>query len=61
MTMSAGPQGTQSRQGTYTLSGDSITISIENETKSGTLTFEGNDRATISMDEMKMTLSRTSG
>ena len=61
MTMGGGPEGGQSRQGTYSVSGNSITIAMENESKTGTLTFEGNDRAIIEVEEMRMTLTRAAG
>lgn len=59
MSMSGGPMpADQSRNGTWSVTGDQITISMENDAKTGTLTFEGNDRAVIDVTEVKMTLQR---
>lgn len=48
-------------KGSYTLNGDQISISAQGESKTGKLSFEGNDRATIDIDEGKMTLVRNCG
>jgi hypothetical protein len=62
MTMSGGPAPAgQSRQGSWSLSGNQITVTMENDTKTGSLTFEGPDRAILDLEEAKMTLSRSSG
>lgn len=59
MSMSGGPMpADQNRNGTWSVTGDQITISMENDAKTGTLTFEGNDRAIIDVVEVKMTLQR---
>jgi hypothetical protein len=45
-------------QGTYALDGDQITISAENDTQTGTCTFDGNDRMTIDIAGSQMVLMR---
>jgi hypothetical protein len=59
MSMSGGqmPQA-QTQQGTYTLTGNQITINLQNHSKSGTCTFEGNDKIILDIDESKMTMTR---
>jgi len=47
-----------SESGTYTLNGEQITISIRNDSKSGTLKFEGDSRATMEVAEVKVVLER---
>jgi len=49
----------QTMQGTYTFTGDQITLSMEGETKTGTCTFDGNDRLTLDTDEGRITLTRS--
>ena len=61
MTMSGGPGEQPARQGTWSVSDKQVTISIDHDTKTGTLTFEGNDRAILDFAEAKMTLTRSSG
>jgi hypothetical protein len=46
------------REGTYTVSDSSITITMEGDSKTGTLTFEGSDQAVIEIDQARMVLSR---
>lgn len=59
LAVSGGPMPeAQNMSGTYTLTGDQITITIQNDSKSGTLKFEGNTRAILDMQEVKMTLER---
>jgi hypothetical protein len=59
MSVSGGqmPQG-KTEQGTYTLTGEQFTMTIHNDTKSGTCRFEGTGRATLDMGEAKMVLTR---
>lgn len=59
MSVSGGqmPQA-HTQQGTYSLTGNQITITMQNHSKSGTCTFDGNDRVTLEMDESKMTMAR---
>lgn len=61
MSMSGGPEGPggEMPKGTYTVSGDQITISMRGETKTGKFSLEGNSRAIIDIDEAKMTLERS--
>jgi hypothetical protein len=60
MSMSGGPQGAGAdRQGTYSVDGGKITMSMQNETKSGTIAFEGPDRVILDFTEAKMTLTRS--
>jgi hypothetical protein len=59
MSTSGGPlPEPQTRQGTYSLDGDQITISMDNEAKTGTCTFDGNDRVTLDIAESQMVLTR---
>jgi hypothetical protein len=60
MSVSGGqmPQA-NTQQGTYTLTGNQITINLHNQAKSGTCTFEGDNKITIEIDEAKMTMTRT--
>ncbi len=61
MGMTGGPaEAGGARQGTYSVSGGQITVSMENETRTGSLTFEGNDRAVMDFTEARMVLSRSS-
>jgi hypothetical protein len=48
----------QSVEGTYSISGDQITITMQNEAKTGTFSLEGNDKLTLEIDKAKMTLVR---
>lgn len=52
------PPRSDTQSGTYSLDGDRITISIRNETKTGTLTLEGNTKAILDIDDVKFTLER---
>jgi outer membrane biosynthesis protein TonB len=63
MTMTGAPGGAEApaRQGTYSASGGSISIDMDNDKKTGTLTFEGNDRAILDFEEARMTLTRSAG
>jgi len=47
------------RDGTYTLSDGQITINIDNQSKTGTCTFDGPNRVTIEIDEGRMVMTRT--
>lgn len=58
MSMTGGPGGGQQVDGSYTLSGDSITISMPNQTESGTVTFNGNDQMTFDLSEAVITFAR---
>jgi len=60
MNMTGAPEGAGggNQQGSYTLNGNQITITMQNDTKSGTLTFESNNRAILDMQEMRMVLTR---
>jgi len=49
----------RAQQGTYTLNGDQISISVRGEAKTGTRRFEGSNRATLEIDEGKMPLERS--
>lgn len=49
---------THTKTGTYSLADDTITLSFDRETKSGTLTFEGPDRARIEVERVKLVLER---
>ncbi len=55
--MSAG-QMSESMEGTYTTSGDQITITMRGESKTGAYQLDG-DRLTINIDQGKITLQRT--
>lgn len=57
MSMEGMPES-QTEKGTYTLNGDQITISIENDAKTGTLRFEGESRVTLEVAEVKIVLER---
>jgi len=46
------------QQGTYTLSGNQLTVTMQNQTKTGACTFEGNDKLTLEVDEAKMVMAR---
>ncbi|GMV97320.1 MAG: hypothetical protein AMXMBFR83_16780 [Phycisphaerae bacterium] len=46
------------KTGTYSLADDTITLSFDRETKSGTLTFEGPDRVRIEVERVKFVLER---
>lgn len=56
--MTGGPGGGQQTDGSYTLSGDAITISMQSQTLSGTLAFNGNDQMTLDLSEVFFTLAR---
>jgi hypothetical protein len=59
MSTSGGPlPEPHTQQGTYALDGDQITISMGNEAKTGTCTFDGNDRVTLDIAESQMVLTR---
>ena len=46
------------REGTYTLSNGEITMNIDNQSQTGSYTFDGNNRVTIEIDEARMVLTR---
>lgn len=58
MSMTGGPGGGQQMDGSYTLSGESITISMQGQTQSGTVTFNGNDQMTFDLSEAVFTFAR---
>lgn len=60
MTMSS-PQmpEPQTRSGTYSYADGQITISLDNDTKTGPCTFEGNNKVTLEIEGMKLVLTRT--
>ncbi len=58
MSMTGGPGGGQQVDGSYTLSGDSITIMMPNQTESGTVAFNGNDQMTFDLSEAVITFAR---
>jgi predicted small lipoprotein YifL len=59
MSMSGGqlPQP-QTQQGSYSLTGNQITLTMQNHSQSGTCTFDGNDKITIEIGEGKTTMAR---
>ncbi len=72
MTLTVAPGGTvtmtvsnpqmpedQIMEGTYELDGDRITVTIQGETRSGTYTFDGNNRVTLDMGGMGLILERS--
>jgi len=46
-------------QGTYTISGNQITVSLQNQTHTGTYTFKGNSEVTLDFGTRQMTLRRS--
>lgn len=46
------------RQGTYTLNDNQITLNMDKSSKTGTCTFEGDNKVTLDFTEAKMVLSR---
>jgi len=46
------------REGTYTLSDKTLTMTFEGHSDTSTLTFEGNDQAVIEKDQVRMVLTR---
>jgi hypothetical protein len=61
MSMAGAPggPGEEMPKGTYTVSGEQITISMRGETKTGKFSLDGSSKATIDIDEAKMTLERS--
>jgi len=47
------------QEGTYRLSDSQITMSLDNQSKTGTCTFDGHNRVTLEFDEARMVLTRT--
>ncbi|MHC4674785.1 MAG: lipocalin-like domain-containing protein [Planctomycetota bacterium] len=60
MTMSGDqlPQA-MTREGTYTVSDNTITMTMDGRDQTGTLTFEGSDQAVIEIDQARMVLTRS--
>jgi hypothetical protein len=59
MSMSGGQMAqAQTQQGTYTLTGNQLNITMKNQSKSGTCTFEDQNKVTLEIDEAKMTMTR---
>lgn len=63
MSVSGGPMPeARTTEGTYTLTDGQITMSIDNDTQTGTYSFEGNDRVTLAFEQegqkVRMVLTR---
>lgn len=57
------PEGAGTQEGTYKLEGDQITMTIDDEAKTGTCKFEGSNRAALEFtdgdEKVKLALTRT--
>ena len=49
----------QEKEGTYEIAGDQITIRIDQHPQTMTFSFEGNDRLVLSLQQMRMVLTRS--
>jgi hypothetical protein len=60
MTMSReGMPQPATQTGTYELSGDQITISVQGQTRTGTCTFDGPNRVTLALNDVRLVLARS--
>jgi hypothetical protein len=48
----------QTNSGTYTLNDNSLTLEMQGQSQSGTVTFEGTNGMIFEMDQGRMTLTR---